>query len=64
MFAQGMAGMLRRMADGGAGYSIANNPDAIGGLADRYLQLNVNITLAYALGIFPDPFHHQFVLQH
>ena len=57
MFAQGMAGMLRRMADGGAGYSIANNPDAIGGLADRYLQLNVNITLAaYALGISQIPF--------
>jgi cytochrome c oxidase subunit 1 len=57
MFAQGMAGMLRRMADGGAGYSIANNPDAVGGLADRYLQLNVNITLAaYALGISQIPF--------
>ena len=57
MFAQGMAGMLRRMADGGVGYSIANNPDAIGGLADRYLQLNVNITLAaYALGISQIPF--------
>ena len=57
MFAQGRAGMLRRMADGGAGYSIANNPDAIGGLADRYLQLNVNITLAaYALGISQIPF--------
>ena len=54
MFAQGMAGMLRRMADGGAGYSIANNPDAIGGLADRYLQLNVNITLAcLRTGYFP-----------
>jgi cytochrome c oxidase subunit 1 len=57
MFAQGMAGMLRRMADGGVGYSIANNPDAIGGLADRYLQLNVNITLAaYAFGISQIPF--------
>ena len=57
MFAQGMAGMLRRMADGGAGYSIANNPDAIGGLADRYLQFHVNITLAaYALGISQIPF--------
>lgn len=57
MFAQGMAGMLRRMADGGVGYSIANNPDAVGGLADRYLQLNVNITLAaYALGISQIPF--------
>jgi cytochrome c oxidase subunit 1 len=57
MFAQGMAGMLRRMADGGVGYSIANNPDSIGGLADRFLQLNINITMAaYALGIAQIPF--------
>jgi cytochrome c oxidase subunit 1 len=57
MFAQGMAGMERRMADGGAGYSIANNPDAIGALADQFLKLNVNITFAaYALGISQIPF--------
>jgi len=33
MFAQGMAGMLRRMADGGANYSVAKNPNLIGGLS-------------------------------
>ena len=36
MFAQGMAGMLRRMADGGANYSTAKMPDAIGGLSDEH----------------------------
>jgi len=57
MFAQGMAGMLRRMADGGAGYSVANNPDAIGGLADHLVKLNGNITFAaYALGLSQIPF--------
>ena len=57
MFAQGMAGMLRRMADGGVGYSIANNPDAVGGLADQFVKLNANITLAaYALGLAQIPF--------
>jgi cytochrome c oxidase subunit 1 len=57
MFAQGMAGMERRMADGGAGYSVANNPDAIGALADQFLKLNVNITFAaYALGLSQIPF--------
>ena len=40
MFAQGMAGMMRRMADGGANYSAArisrNGVDALpGGLSDR-----------------------------
>jgi len=33
MFAQGMAGMLRRMADGGANYSVAKNANLIGGLS-------------------------------
>jgi cytochrome c oxidase subunit 1 len=57
MFAQGMAGMLRRMADGGVGYSIANNPDAVGGLADQFVKLNANITIAaYALGLAQIPF--------
>src|SRR3982751_5448673 len=32
MFAQGMAGMLRRMADGGAGYSLEKRPGLDGGL--------------------------------
>src|SRR5262249_19587141 len=37
MFAQGMAGMLRRMADGGANYSTAKTPDAIGGLSQHMM---------------------------
>jgi len=40
MFAQGMAGMLRRMADGGAGYSQMTRPDAIGGLSQHMLDLH------------------------
>jgi cytochrome c oxidase subunit I len=63
MFAQGMSGMLRRMADGGAGYSIANNPDAIGGLSDKIIGLNVNIShAAWALGIAQIPFILNFFL--
>lgn len=63
MFAQGMSGMLRRMADGGAGYSIANNPDAIGGLSDQMIGLNINIShAAWALGIAQIPFILNFFL--
>src|SRR5258705_5833243 len=40
MFAQGMAGMLRRMADGGANYSTVK-VGAIGGLSDSIIHLNV-----------------------
>src|SRR4029079_1305231 len=40
MFAQGMAGMLRRMSDGGANYSVAMVPDAIGGLTAKIIYLN------------------------
>ncbi len=63
MFAQGMSGMLRRMADGGAGYSIANNPDAIGGLSDSMIGLNVTVShAAWALGIAQVPFILNFFL--
>ena len=50
MFAQGMAGMLRRMADGGAGYSTARVPDAIGGLSPQMLGMHTYILWA-AVGL-------------
>src|SRR5215472_6521396 len=44
MFAQGMAGMIRRMSDGGANYTAARNgPDVIGGLSDKIMHLHVYI---------------------
>ncbi len=46
MFAQGMAGMLRRMSDGGANYSMAKVPDAIGGLTDKIIYLNTVSSIA------------------
>ena len=63
MFAQGMSGMLRRMADGGAGYSIANTPDAIGGLSDQMIGLNITVShAAWALGVAQIPFILNFFL--
>jgi cytochrome c oxidase subunit 1 len=57
MFAQGMAGMLRRMADGGANYSLANTPNAIGGLSDSIIHWNRYISMAaWALGLAQIPF--------
>ena len=57
MFAQGMAGMLRRMADGGANYSLAKAPEAIGGLADSIMHWNISIShAAWALGLVQVPF--------
>ncbi len=50
MFAQGMAGMLRRMADGGANYSQATVPDAIGGLSPAIMRLHTYILWA-AVGL-------------
>src|ERR1043166_9076338 len=50
MFAQGMAGMLRRMADGGANYSTAKTPDAIGGLSQHMMGLHTYILWA-AVGL-------------
>src|SRR5262249_48931912 len=40
MFAQSTSGMLRRMSDGGANYSMARTPDAIGGLSDSVIHMN------------------------
>jgi cytochrome c oxidase subunit I len=58
MFAQGMAGMLRRMADGGANYSTALVGDtALGGLSTSVMHLNVTIShAAWALGLAQIPF--------
>src|SRR6266403_2254205 len=57
MFAQGMAGMLRRMADGGANYSQAKVPGAIGGLSDRIMGFHRYILYAaVGLGLAQIPF--------
>jgi cytochrome c oxidase subunit 1 len=58
MFAQGMAGMLRRMSDGGANYSAATlGPDVSGGLSSRIMHLNIFILwAAVGLGIAQVPF--------
>ncbi|HTV42794.1 MAG TPA: cbb3-type cytochrome c oxidase subunit I [Candidatus Sulfotelmatobacter sp.] len=61
MFSQGMAGMLRRMADGGANYSAAVNSHAggevIGGLSPFIMSLHTPILwAAICLGIAQIPF--------
>jgi cytochrome c oxidase subunit 1 len=57
MFAQGFAGMNRRMYDGGAFYSAATNPDTIGALTPGTVGLNTPIShAALALGIWQIPF--------
>jgi len=50
MFAQGMAGMLRRMADGGANYSQAKAQGMIGGLSAKIMGLHTYILWA-AVGL-------------
>ncbi len=50
MFFQGMAGMIRRMADGGANYSAAHNPGAIGGLSASMMGLH-SVILWGAVGL-------------
>jgi cytochrome c oxidase subunit 1 len=57
MFAQGMAGMLRRMADGGANYSAATVPDAIGTLSAWIMHLHTYILWgAVGLALVQIPF--------
>ena len=61
MFFQGMAGMLRRMSDGGANYSAAVNSkagaDVVGGLSDNILSLHTGILWgAMCLGLAQIPF--------
>lgn len=50
MFAQGMAGMLRRMSDGAINYSSIRVPDAVGTLSPFIIQLN-NFILWGAVGL-------------
>lgn len=50
MFAQGLAGMLRRMSDGGVNYSVLRVADASGALSKGILQLN-NYILWGAVGL-------------
>ncbi len=57
MFAQGIKGMLRRMADGGANYSAARVPGAVDTLPGTIMELHVWILwAAVALGIAQIPF--------
>ncbi len=57
MFAQGMAGMLRRMYDGGINYASANTPGTIGGLDAHIMHLNVVVSTAvWCLGLSQIPF--------
>jgi cytochrome c oxidase subunit 1 len=57
MFAQGMAGMHRRMYDGAVTYSLAQDPNVVGALSEKMIKLNVNIThAAFGLLIFQIPF--------
>jgi len=57
MFAQGMAGMLRRMADGGVNYSEAHTPGVIGGLSPQIMHMHTYILwAAVGLAIAQIPF--------
>ena len=57
MFAQGMKGMLRRMADGGANYSAARVPGVIDTLPNSIMELHTWILwAAMALGLAQIPF--------
>jgi cytochrome c oxidase subunit 1 len=60
MFAQGMAGMHRRMYDGGATYASA---DGVIGLPPAVLEMNKYISLgAFCLGIAQIPFIINFFM--
>jgi cytochrome c oxidase subunit I len=59
MFAQGMAGMLRRMYDGAVNYSAATNAqfNAVGGLSDAMIYSNRTISMAaWCLALAQIPF--------
>jgi len=57
MFLQGLAGMLRRMSDGGAAYSLAQNPGIEGALSDAIINLNKGVSMAaWGLGLSQIPF--------
>ncbi len=57
MFAQGMAGMLRRMYDGGVNYAASAVQGSTGGLSDATLGLNSWVSIAaWCLGLAQIPF--------
>jgi cytochrome c oxidase subunit I len=57
MFVQGLSGMLRRMADGGATYALALSPNITGALSDFVIQMNRDISrAAWLLGLAQIPF--------
>lgn len=57
MFIQGLAGMLRRMSDGGAMYSIAQSPGVDGALSNTIIHLNKDVShAAWLLGLAQIPF--------
>jgi cytochrome c oxidase subunit 1 len=57
MFAQGMEGMLRRMADGGANYSAMRVPGALATLPNSIMEMHTWILWgAVALGLAQIPF--------
>src|SRR5205085_499503 len=65
MFAQGMAGMLRRMSDGGANYSLAvvnkGGEHLLGGLSDHIIYLNrVSSIAVWCLALSQIPFIFNF----
>jgi cytochrome c oxidase subunit 1 len=62
MFAQGMAGMLRRMSDGAVNYSAAQNPGMVGALSDTIIHANRTISIAaWCLGLSQIPFIINFL---
>ncbi len=64
MFAQGMAGMLRRMSDGAVNYSAAVNPTAAGALSSTLINANRSISIAaWCLGLVADTVHYQLPVQ-
>jgi len=57
MFIQGLAGMLRRMSDGGATYSMENSPGVEGALSPFIMGLNGQVSrAAWLLGLAQIPF--------
>ena len=57
MFLQGLAGMLRRMSDGGATYSLAQSPGIQGALSATIISMNSWVSIAaWCLGLSQIPF--------
>ncbi|MGE4179451.1 MAG: cbb3-type cytochrome c oxidase subunit I [Limisphaerales bacterium] len=64
MFAQGIAGMSRRMSDGGASYLVSDaTADIVGRLAKSVVDANIGITTAaFLLGVSQIPFIINFFM--